>query len=40
MCPRTLEILRRTVYISLHLDWDEAAVTARITACRQAIAAG
>ncbi|MFA7159886.1 MAG: DegT/DnrJ/EryC1/StrS family aminotransferase [Kiritimatiellia bacterium] len=36
MCPRTLEILRRTVYVSLHTDWKESQIRARIAACRKA----
>ncbi|MCS6830558.1 MAG: DegT/DnrJ/EryC1/StrS family aminotransferase [bacterium] len=37
MCPRTLDILRRTVFLSLHPDWDEKEVTGRIEACRKAV---
>ena len=33
MCPHTLDILRRTVFISLHPDWSEDEVTRRIEAC-------
>jgi len=36
MCPRTLDILSRTVFISLHPDWSEEEVTRRIDACRAA----
>lgn len=36
MCPRTLDILKRTVFISLHPDWKEAQIRARIAACRKA----
>ena len=36
MCPRTLDILKRTVFISLHPDWTEARIRARIAACRKA----
>jgi len=36
MCPRTLDILKRTVFISLHPDWTEAQGRARIEACRKA----
>jgi len=36
MCPRTLDILKRTVYISLHPDWTKAQIRARIEACRKA----
>jgi len=38
MCPRTLDILKRTVFISLHPDWKDAQVCARIEACRKAVA--
>ena len=37
MCPRTLDILRRTVYVSLHTDWKESQIRARIAACRKAV---
>ncbi|MBU4366693.1 MAG: DegT/DnrJ/EryC1/StrS family aminotransferase [Kiritimatiellae bacterium] len=36
MCPRTLDILKRTVFISLHPDWTEAQVRTRIAVCRKA----
>jgi len=36
MCPRTLDILKRTVFVNLHPDWTAAKVRARITACRKA----
>lgn len=36
MCPRTLNILSRTVYISLHPDWGQVEVERRIAACRTA----
>ena len=36
MCPRTLDILKRTVFINLHPDWTAAQVRARIQACRKA----
>lgn len=39
MCPRTLDILRRTVYVAANPDWDEAATTQRIEDCRKAAAA-
>lgn len=38
MCPRTLDILKRTVFINLHPDWKRAHVGARIEACRKAAA--
>jgi dTDP-4-amino-4,6-dideoxygalactose transaminase len=36
MCPRTLDILRRTVYVRPDPDWSEADVLQRIAACRKA----
>ncbi len=36
MCPRTLDILSRTVYISLNPDWNESEIERRIDACRKA----
>ncbi|MBU4200408.1 MAG: hypothetical protein KKG09_01215 [Verrucomicrobia bacterium] len=39
-CPRTLDILKRTVFISLHPDWTEAQISKRIAACRAAGAHG
>ena len=36
MCPRTLEILRRTVYINLNPDWTEEELKMRIDSCQQA----
>ena len=36
MCPRTLNILKRTVFISLHPDWTQTQIRARIAACRKA----
>ena len=38
MCPRTLDILKRTVFVSLNPDWKAAQVRARIEACRKAAA--
>lgn len=35
MLPRTLDILKRTVYISLHPDWSQEEVCKRITACKE-----
>ncbi|MCL6473580.1 MAG: DegT/DnrJ/EryC1/StrS family aminotransferase [Firmicutes bacterium] len=35
MCPRTLDVLSRTVFISLHPDWSDEEVSRRIEACRQ-----
>lgn len=36
MCPRTLDILKRTVFVSLHTDWNESQIRSRIAACRKA----
>lgn len=36
MCPRTLDLLSRTVYLSVNPDWSEAEVAAKIEACRRA----
>lgn len=36
MCPRTLNILGRTVYISLNPDWSESETEQHIVACRKA----
>jgi dTDP-4-amino-4,6-dideoxygalactose transaminase len=36
MCPKTLDILARTVFISLTLDWTEAQIAQKIEACRNA----
>lgn len=36
MCPRTLEILSRTVYLSLNPDWTEDEVASRIQSCLSA----
>ena len=37
MCPRTLDLLARTVYIPVNPDWTEAALQAKIDAVRKAI---
>jgi dTDP-4-amino-4,6-dideoxygalactose transaminase len=37
MCPRTLDILKRTVFLSLHPDWSEEEVSHRIEVCRKAV---
>lgn len=37
MCPRTLDVLSRTVFLSLHPDWSEEEVTRRIETCRKAV---
>ncbi|HEY3332142.1 MAG TPA: DegT/DnrJ/EryC1/StrS family aminotransferase [Capsulimonadaceae bacterium] len=36
MCPRTLDILARTVYIAVNPDWTSTQVDERIAACRNA----
>lgn len=36
MCPRTNDITRRTVFLPVNPDWDEAQTQARIAACRNA----
>lgn len=36
MCPRTLDVLSRTVFLSLHPDWSEEEVNRRIEICRRA----
>jgi hypothetical protein len=36
MCPRTLDILKRYVYVSLHPDWTDSQIRTRINACRKA----
>ena len=35
-CPRTLDLLRRTVFVMIHPDWTEEQVAARIEAIRGA----
>ncbi len=37
MCPRTLNLLARTVFISMDPDWSDEEVTERIAACRRAV---
>jgi hypothetical protein len=37
MCPRTLDLLARTVYIPINPDWTEDELQAKITAIRKAI---
>ncbi len=39
MCPNTLDILSRTVFISLHPDWGDQEVDRRVRDCRKAAAA-
>jgi dTDP-4-amino-4,6-dideoxygalactose transaminase len=36
MCPRTLEHLKCSVFVSLHPDWDAAELAKRIAVCRKA----
>ena len=36
MCPKTTDILSRTVFVSPHPDWTERQVTDRIAACAKA----
>ena len=36
MCPRTLDVLRRTVFININPDWSESEVDKRIAACNKA----
>jgi dTDP-4-amino-4,6-dideoxygalactose transaminase len=38
MCPKTLDILRRTVYVGINPDWTEEQVNAKIDAIKNAIA--
>lgn len=40
MCPRTLDLLARTVYIGINPDWDEEELTAVAGRCRNALTAG
>ena len=35
-CPKTIDILSRTVYISLHPDWDDKKVDGLIESCKNA----
>lgn len=37
MCPKTLDLLRRTVYISINPDWDEEEILFCIKKCRDSI---
>ncbi|NLC11869.1 MAG: DegT/DnrJ/EryC1/StrS family aminotransferase [Firmicutes bacterium] len=37
MCPRTLEILRSTVYIGINPDWTEEEIKTRIESCQRAL---
>jgi len=36
MCPKTLDILSRSVYLGQHCDWNDEEVDAKINACRKA----
>ncbi len=37
-CPKSLDILKRTVYVSLHCDWTEEQINERIDSCKKAFA--
>jgi len=37
MCPKTLDILSRTVFISINPDWNEREIERRVEACRKAL---
>lgn len=37
-CPKSLDILKRTVYISLHCDWDDEKINEMIDSCKKALA--
>jgi dTDP-4-amino-4,6-dideoxygalactose transaminase len=36
MCPKTLDVLSRNVFVSLHPDWSDEEIEKRIGACRKA----
>ena len=36
MCPKTLDICSRTVFVSLYPDWKEEAINYVITSCKKA----
>ena len=36
VCPRTLEFLRRTVFLAMNPDWSETEIADRIEACKRA----
>lgn len=38
MCPKTLDVLSRTVFISLHPDWNDENIQKLIVDCRRAVA--
>ncbi|MHB1151493.1 MAG: DegT/DnrJ/EryC1/StrS family aminotransferase [Eubacteriales bacterium] len=40
MCPRTLDLLARTVYIGINPDWNDEALTAVAKRCRDALTTG
>lgn len=37
LCPRSLDLLSRTVFISINPDWTEEEIAQRIAACRAAV---
>jgi len=37
MCPHTLDVLARTVFVSINPDWTDEQVSEHIAACRQAV---
>ncbi len=37
-CPKTLDILKRTVYVGMHCDWTEEQINERIDSCKKAFA--
>jgi dTDP-4-amino-4,6-dideoxygalactose transaminase len=39
MCPKTIDILSRTVYISLHCDWDDEKIEKKVNSCIKAFKA-
>lgn len=40
MCPRTLDLLARTVYIGINPDWDEEGLQTVVKRCRDALTTG
>jgi dTDP-4-amino-4,6-dideoxygalactose transaminase len=37
LCPRSLDLLSRTVFINMNPDWTEEEIAQRIAACREAV---
>jgi hypothetical protein len=37
LCPRSLDLLGRTVFISMNPDWTEQEIDGRIAVCREAV---